>query len=370
MSDSAFVIAGAGVVGLAVARALGRAGRDVIVVEKADRIGTGISARNSEVIHAGLYYPPGSLKARFCLEGRQRLYAYCAARGIDHRRLGKLIVAVEPGQEAKLDAIRDNAARCGVDDLVALSRSETLALEPDLRCSSALLSPSTGIVDAQGLMLALQGDAEANGATVVLRTAVERVARNGSGFVVHTRDEGGEVFELEASAFVNAAGLDALTLAGAIEGLPPGSIPPGRLARGNYFTLSGRSPFSRLIYPVPVDGGLGVHLTLDLAGQARFGPDVEWIDAVDHTVDPARGAMFASEIRRYWPGLPHEGLQPAYSGIRPKLSGPGEPNADFVIQGPNDHGAGAVVNLFGIESPGLTSSLAIADHVAALLRDA
>jgi L-2-hydroxyglutarate oxidase LhgO len=369
MSGGTVVVVGAGVVGLAAARALARAGRDVLVVERCDRIGTGISARNSEVIHAGLYYAPGSLKARLCVEGRERLYAYCRDRGIAHRRLGKLVVAVEPAQVARLEAIRDNAERCGVGDLVMLGSTEALALEPALACAAALHSPSTGIVDAQALMLALQGEAEAAGAVVVLRTAVERVAQSADGLCVYTRDAAGEAYALEATALVNAAGLDAPAVAGAIEGFPAACVPAGRLARGCYFTLSGRSPFSRLVYPVPVDGGLGVHLTLDLAGQARFGPDVEWIDAVDYTVDPARGVPFEAEIRRYWPGLPQGALQPAYAGIRPKLSGPGEPAADFLIQGPADHGANGIVNLFGIESPGLTSSLAIAAYVVDLLNE-
>ena len=360
------IVAGAGVVGLAVARSLALAGLDVVVVEKEDRIGTGISARNSEVIHAGLYYPPGSLKARLCVEGRELLYAYCAERGVTHRRLGKLVVAVEPAQTQRLEAIRDNADRSGVTDLRMLTRAQALALEPQLEVATALLSPSTGIIDAAGYMLALQGDAEAAGATFVFRTSIESAAVDSDRVVVSTRDAEGGAFELAARLLVNATGLDAPALASRIDGFPREAVPRQWLARGCYFMLEGRSPFSHLIYPVPVEGGLGIHLTLDLGGQARFGPDVEWIDELDFTVDPAREVSFRDEIRRYWPMLPAGALQPTYAGVRPKLSGPGMPAADFRIQGPPDHGAGPVVNLFGIESPGLTSSLAIAEHVRRL----
>ena len=360
------IVVGAGVVGLAAARSLALAGLEVVVIEKEDRIGTGVSARNSEVIHAGLYYPPGSLKARMCVEGRERLYAYCAERGVTHRRLGKLVVAVEPAQTQRLEAIRDNAERSGVGDLRMLTRAQALALEPQLEVTSALLSPSTGIVDAAGYMLALQGDAEAAGAAFVFRTTVEKASLEADRVTVSTRDADGGTYELSARLLVNAASLDAPGLAARIEGFPAEAVPQQWLARGCYFMLEGRSPFSRLIYPVPVEGGLGVHLTLDLGGQARFGPDVEWIDTVDFTVDPKREASFRDEIRRYWPTLPPGALQPAYAGIRPKLSGPGMPAADFLIQGPADHKAGPVINLFGIESPGLTSSLAIAEEVRRL----
>ncbi|MBZ9748981.1 NAD(P)/FAD-dependent oxidoreductase [Mesorhizobium sp. CO1-1-7] len=361
------VVAGAGVVGLAVARALALSGREVVVIEKADAIGTVTSSRNSEVIHAGLYYAPGSLKARLCVEGRRQLYAYCAEHTVGHRRAGKLIVASEPAQTDGLRAIEANAKRCGVDDLALLTRAEAESLEPALRCAGALLSPSTGIVDSHALMLSLRGDAEAAGASFAFLTCVAGAAIEADGIRIDTRDANGETFAVEASAFVNAAGLDAQAVASRIEGFPRDLIPRQWLARGNYFALPGRSPFSRLIYPVPVEGGLGVHLTLDLAGNARFGPDVEWIDSVDYTVDPSRSAVFYEAIRRYWPDLADGALQPAYAGIRPKLSGPGQPAADFVIQGPADHGVGRIVNLFGIESPGLTASLAIADHVAELL---
>jgi len=367
MHDVDCVVAGAGVVGLAIARALALSGREVLVVEKAAAIGTGTSSRNSEVIHAGLHYAPGSLKARLCVEGRERLYAYCREHGVAHRRTGKLTVAVEPNQLDRLRAIQTNALSCGVGDLELLTRSEAESLEPALTCAAALLSPSTGIVDSQALMLSLRGDAEAAGASFAMLTVVSGASIETDGIRIDTRDADGEGFTLKAGALVNAAGLDAQALAGRIEGFPQDLVPPLWLARGNYFALSGRSPFSRLIYPVPVHGGLGVHLTLDMSGSARFGPDVEWIDSVDYTVDPGRSAAFYDEIRRYWPGLADGVLQPAYAGVRPKLSGPGQPTADFIVQGPADHGAGQIVNLFGIESPGLTSSLAIADHVVELL---
>jgi L-2-hydroxyglutarate oxidase LhgO len=367
MHDVDCVIAGAGVVGLAIARALALSGREVLVVEQAGAIGTVTSSRNSEVVHAGIYYAPGSLKARLCVEGRQRLYAYCAEHTVAHARTGKLIVAVEPGQLDGLRAIQANARSCGVGDLELLTRGEAESLEPALRCAGALLSPSTGIVDSQALMLSLRGDAEAAGASFALLTTVAGAAIEADGIRIETRDAEGETFALQAGAFVNAAGLEAQAVAGRIEGFPQDLVPPLWLARGNYFSLSGRSPFSRLIYPVPVNGGLGVHLTLDLAGSARFGPDVEWIDHVDYTVDPGRAAVFYEAIRHYWPELGDGALQPAYAGVRPKLSGPDQPAADFVIQGPADHGAGRIVNLFGIESPGLTASLAIADHVCELL---
>jgi L-2-hydroxyglutarate oxidase LhgO len=367
MHDVDCVVAGAGVVGLAIARALARSGCEVLVVEKANAIGTGTSSRNSEVIHAGLHYAPGSLKARFCVEGRERLYAYCRERGIAHQRSGKLIVAAEPDQLDRLQAIEANARTCGVDDLVFLTRHEAGSLEPALTCAGALLSPSTGIVDSQALMLSLRGEAEAAGASFALLTTVAGAAIEADGIRVDTLDADGERFTLKAGALVNAAGLDAQALAVRIDGFPQELVPPLWLARGNYFALSGRSPFTRLIYPVPVHGGLGVHLTLDLSGSARFGPDVEWIDDVDYTVHASRSDAFYDEIRRYWPGLADGALQPAYAGIRPKLSGPGQPAADFIVQGPADHGVGPIVNLFGIESPGLTASLAIADHVVELL---
>jgi L-2-hydroxyglutarate oxidase LhgO len=361
------LVIGAGVVGLAIARELALAGREVLIVESESNFGLGISSRNSEVIHAGLYYPPASLKARACVEGRGLLYRYCAERQIAHRNTGKLIVATDIAQLAKLDAIAANAAACGVTDLLRLDARQARALEPALRCEAALLSPSTGIVDARGLMTALLADAEAAGASLALNTAVVAGTLGAGAHRIATRGRDGADFEFAAKTVVNAAGLGAVSVAQALAGLPRDRLPRQRLARGCYFALAGKSPFSRLVYPVPVDGGLGVHLTLDLAGQARFGPDVDWIDAVDYSVNPARGDAFYAEIRRYWPELADGALLAAYAGIRPKISGPGEPAADFRIDGPADHGVPGLVNLFGIESPGLTASLAIARAVADLL---
>lgn len=358
------IVVGAGVEGLAIARALARRGIEVLILERAPAIGTETSSRNSGVIHAGLYYPPGSLKARLCVQGREMLYAFAAGQGVPHRRCGKLIVATSPGQRDALAAIRDRAAACGVTDLRPLARDEARALEPALACTAALLSPSTGIIDSHALMQALLGQAQAAGADLALNTAFAAARAEQGGFVVETEDAGGERFTIGARRLVNAAGLWASEVAGRIEGLAARHIPPTRLARGNYFALPGRSPFSRLIYPLPEPGGLGVHLTLDLGGAMRFGPDVDWVDAVDYRVNDARRAHFEAEIRRYWPGLPPDALVPAYAGIRPKLSGPGEPAADFRIDGPERHGLPGLVNLFGIESPGLTACLAIAELAA------
>lgn len=366
------VVVGAGVVGLAIARRLAQAGREVIVLEAADAIGTGTSSRNSEVIHAGIYYPTGSLRARLCVAGRDLLYRYCAEHGVAHRRLGKLIIATEDSQLPRLDAIRAQAAANGVTDLYAIDAATARAWEPNLRTVGALVSPSTGIIDSHGLMLALLGDAEESGAMLALRSPLEQSHRDAAGFVLEVG--GADPMRLGCATLVNAAGLGAWAVAAGLEGFPPAQVPPRVLAKGNYYALGqGRSPFSRLVYPVPVDGGLGVHLTLDLAGQARFGPDVEWLadadaDAViDYAVDPARAETFTDSVRAYWPGLPDGALVPAYSGVRPKLSGPGQPQRDFLLQGPESHGIPGLVNLFGIESPGLTSCLAIADAVAALL---
>jgi L-2-hydroxyglutarate oxidase LhgO len=359
------IVVGAGVVGLAVARALAIAGREVILIDAERHIGSGVSSRNSEVIHAGLYYAPGSLKARLCVEGKHKLYEYCAARGVPYRRCGKLIVASEPGQEARLDEFVALAAAAGVDDLQLLSGAEARRLEPALRCSAALLSPSTGIVDSHAFMLALQGEAEAHGALSALGTTLTRVEPGDSGLRLFL--DGASAPALEAGLLVNCAGLAAQALAGRIAGFPAAAIPPLHLAKGSYFALAGRAPFDRLIYPLPQIGGLGVHLTLDMAGQARFGPDVEWVDRLDYDVDPHRADVFYAAIRSYWPALPDGALSPAYAGIRPKLSGPGEPAADFRIQTADDHGVAGVINLFGIESPGLTASLAIADRVVELV---
>ncbi len=364
------VVVGAGVVGLAVARRLARAGREVIVLEAADAIGTGTSSRNSEVIHAGIYYPTGSLRARLCVPGRDALYDYCAAHGVEHRRIGKLIVATEEDQLPKLAAIRVQAAANGVTDLEEIDAATARAWEPNLRTVGALLSPSTGIVDSHGLMLALLGDAEEAGAMLALLSPLVRSHRSTDGFELEVG--GAEPMRIACSTLVNAAGLGAWAVARGLEGLDADHVPPRVLAKGNYYALAaGRSPFSRLVYPVPVEGGLGVHLTLDLAGQARFGPDVEWLgdrtEPVDYAVDPVRADSFYGAVRAYWPDLPDGALVPAYSGVRPKLSGPGQPQADFLIQGPDAHGIDGLVNLFGIESPGLTSCLAIADRVGSEL---
>jgi L-2-hydroxyglutarate oxidase LhgO len=366
------LVIGAGVVGLAVARALARAGHEVVIAEREGLIGAGVSSRNSEVVHAGLYYPPGSLKARLCVRGRQLLHEFCAARGVALQRCGKLIVATRAQDEAQLEAIRERARTCGVDDLRPLTGDEARALEPELQCSAALLSPSSGIVDSHGLMSALLGDAQNAGASLALASRFDGADHAGGVWQVRTCSEG-VPFEFEARWLVNAAGLDAQAVAAALRGFPVPAIPRRHIAKGHYFALGGRAPFARLIYPTPVDGGLGVHLTLDLGGQARFGPDVQWLDsdaegaALDYAVDPARAGAFYAEVRRYWPRLPDGALLPAYSGIRPKISGPGAPAADFRIDGPAAHGVSGVVQLFGIESPGLTASMAIAEQVAAIV---
>jgi L-2-hydroxyglutarate oxidase LhgO len=361
------VVIGAGVVGLAVARAFALQGREVWVLEAQDSIGSGISARNSEVVHAGIYYPQASLKARLCVQGRQMLYAYCEARRVAHRRCGKLLVATSPAQMADLFKVQAGARANGVDDLQLLSAAQALALEPALQCHGALLSPSTGIVDSHGLMLALQGDLENAGSQVVLHTAVDRAALSHTGRHQVWTQEG---TCLAARAVVNAAGLSAPALARRFEGLAAHHVPREFFAKGSYFSLAGKAPFQRLVYPLPEPGGLGVHLTLDLAGQAKFGPDVQWVqDASDYQMDPERGAAFYAEVRKYWPALPDGALQAAYAGIRPKISGPGQAAADFCVQGPQTHGVPGLVNLFGIESPGLTSALALAELVSALLKE-
>jgi L-2-hydroxyglutarate oxidase LhgO len=361
------VVIGAGIVGVAVARALARAGRDVVVLEAAAAAGTETSARNSEVIHAGLYYPAGSLKARLCVEGRRALYAYCAARGVAHRRLGKLVVAVTDEEIPTLEGYARAGAANGVEDLRLLDGAEARALEPDveLRVVRALLSPSTGIVDSHGLLRALAADARAAGADFAFRAPVTGGAVTADG--VELRVGGPAPARVRAAVVVNAAGLWAQTVATSLEGLPPSTIPPLHRAKGHYFVLAGPAPFRRLVYPLAGGGGLGVHVTLDLAGQARFGPDVAWVDAVDYAFDESRAPAFYAAIRRYWPALPDGALRPGTTGVRPKLSAAGEPTRDFVIAGPETHGAGGLVNLFGIESPGLTSCLAIADEVVARL---
>jgi L-2-hydroxyglutarate oxidase LhgO len=356
------LVIGAGVVGLAVARALARRGREVIIVEAESAIGTGTSSRNSEVIHAGIYYPTGLLKTRLCVEGKAMLYAFCQDHGVPHRRCGKLIVAADEAETGKLKALEAQARANGVEDLVWLTGREARALEPALKAERALLSPSTGIVDSHALMLALRGDAEAHGAMVALATPVVSGWAEGGGVTIETG--GAEPMRLRAALVVNAAGLGAQAVARAIEDVPSETIPALHLAKGNYFSLSGRAPFSRLVYPMPAAGGLGVHLTLDLAGQARFGPDVEWVETIGYDVDPRRADSFYAAIRTYWPGLPDGALQPAYAGIRPKIARPGGSSTDFVIATAADHGVSGLVSLFGVESPGLTASLAIAERIA------
>jgi L-2-hydroxyglutarate oxidase LhgO len=362
------IVVGAGVVGLAVARALAIQGLEVMILESESAIGTGTSSRNSEVIHAGIYYAAGSLKARLCVQGKEMLYAYCEARGVGHKRCGKLIVATSPDQVEQLDTIAAKARTNGVNDLVQLSREQAQAIEPALRCEAALHSPSTGIVDSHALMLSYWGDLEHAGGMLALNSRVKAV-RLGHGPSRHPHvivmEDG---MELGCRYLVNSAGLTAPFLTRSMSGLAAQFQPHAFYAKGNYFTLAGRSPFSRLIYPVPEAAGLGVHLTLDLGGQAKFGPDVQWVDAPDDLlVDTQRGDAFYAEVRKYWPDLPDGALHAGYAGIRPKISGPNESAADFSIQGPETHGVAGLVNLHGIESPGLTSSLAIAEVTQHLL---
>ena len=365
------LVIGGGVVGLAVAAELARGGRETVLVEAEAGIGQGVSSRNSEVIHAGIYYAPGSAKARLCVRGKALLYAFCASHGVPHRRCGKLIVATESGQQAALNAIAERAAAAGVP-LEPWSAERVHAVEPALRCSAALWSASTGIVDSHALMLALQGELERHGGAVALRTSVlgAHFSPTAAALLRLATAEGS--YELSADCVVNAAGLKACAVARSCEGLAPEHVPREHFAKGNYFALSGRSPFSRLVYPVPVDAWLGVHVTLDLAGQARFGPDLEWLDIesadqIDYAVDAARAAAFEASIRQYWPALPENALIPAYSGVRPRIHGRGEVAPDFRIDTPARHGVAGLVNLFGIESPGLTAALAIAQEVAAAL---
>jgi L-2-hydroxyglutarate oxidase LhgO len=358
------VVIGAGVVGLAVARALAQRGHEVLVLEAADRFGTGISSRSSEVIHAGIYYTPGSLKARLCTAGRERLYEYCPRVGVAHQRCGKLIVATTDEQVAQLSAIQQTAARNQVE-LQWLSAEQARALEPELICHAALLSPLTGIIDSHGLMLALLGEAEQHGATVAYGTAVARLWPQSNALLLAVNQETQP--SLRARAVINCAGLHAAQLARSVADLAAHHIPRVYLARGHYFSLAGRAPFRHLVYPIPIPGGLGVHLTLDITGRARFGPDVEWIDEINYQVCSARATSFYESVRRFWPSLADDQLVPAYAGIRPNLSGPGAKAADFIVQGPTVHGIAGLINLFGIDSPGLTASLPLADHVAELL---
>jgi L-2-hydroxyglutarate oxidase LhgO len=365
------LVIGAGAVGLAVGRALAQAGHETIVAEALTAIGQGVSSRNSEVIHAGLYYAPGSLKARLCVRGKELLYALAASHGVPHRNCGKFVVA---NSKAEAQALKGLAARADANGVPVewLDAAQAKAMEPALQCVAALSSPTTGIVDSHSFMLALQGDLETAGGMVALGSPVESAVpgRGNASHVVRLRDG----TEIETPILVNSASLHACALARRFEGLDPSTIPHEHFAKGNYYTLAGKAPFTRLIYPAPADAWLGVHLTLDLGGQAKFGPDLEWLDvrdpdAIDYAVDPKRADGFYAEVRRYWPALPDGALQPSYSGVRPKIYGPGESAPDFRIDGPQVHGVRGLVNLFGIESPGLTSALAIGEHVAALLRE-
>lgn len=357
------LIIGAGALGLACAARLGKA--DTLILEAEGLIGSHTSSRNSEVIHAGLYYPPGSLKAELCLEGRERLYAWCSQHDVAHRRIGKLLVAVQESEIDKLEALASNAEASGVSDLQPISQPQLHDLEPALRGARALLSPSTGIIDSHAYLQSLLAVAESRGAQLVLHSGVEHLQRDGDAWIA-SGHSAGEPFTLRAQRVINAGGPFAQCLASTIEDLP---VPPLHLCQGRYFSYSGRSPFSRLIYPMPEanTAGLGIHATLDLAGQLRFGPDVRWLDALDYQVDESLRTLFASAIARYFPAIDASRLQPGYAGVRAKLSGPGEPAADFLIQTPADHRLPGLVNLFGIESPGLTASLAIAERVAGAL---
>ena len=352
------LIIGAGVVGLACARTLARNGHSVIVAERESGIGSGVSSRNSEVIHAGLYYPTGSLRARHCVAGRKLLYEYCDDHGVAAKRCGKLVVATTESEIPKIEAIYEQGRRNGVDGLSMIDGADARGLEPNIACVAALLSEKTGIVDSHALMLALQGDIEDASGNIALNAEITRLTHTALGWDVEYG--GADSGQMSVDAVVNAAGLGAQGIAGVTEGYPADRIPRLVYAKGNYFGCLGKPAFTRLIYPAPVDGGLGTHLTLDLAGRMRFGPDVEWVDTLDYEVDPARADSFYASIRRYWPGLPDEALVPDYAGIRPKLTGPGDKPADFVIEGPEEHGLPRLVSLFGIESPGLTSALSIA----------
>ena len=359
------IVVGAGVIGLAIARRLAMNGLQTLILEKNHRFGEETSSRNSEVIHAGLYYPNDSLKARLCVRGRQLLYQYCDQRASPYKRCGTLVVASASDRLRGLEDIAQNAAGNGVHDLRLLDAAEVRSMEPGLRCSMALLSPSTGIIDSHSLMLSLLADAEAASAMLVCRCDVTRIVPTSGGLDVFTNGASGPA--VRTSWLINAAGLHAATLAARVEGFPESHIPEIRYAKGNYFSLLVRAPFSRLVYPMPQEGGLGVHMTLDLCGRARFGPDVEWVDNIDYKVDPARAGLFCEQIARYWPAVTTNLLSPDYSGIRPKALGPGGLSGDFMIEGPSSHGVAGIVNLFGIESPGLTACLAMGDHVAEMV---
>jgi L-2-hydroxyglutarate oxidase LhgO len=360
------IVVGAGVVGLAVARALALAGDEVIVVERHPRIGEETSSRNSGVIHSGIYYPKDSLKARLCVRGRELLYGYVRRRGIAHLKCGKLIVA-QAAQLPALEALRARAIANGVDDLELLTGDRVRTLEPEVRCAAGLLSPSTGIVDVHEYMNALLADIESAGGQVVTRTRLVRASATGSGLTAHL-DCDGEPLVMSCSTLVNSAGLEAVSLLERLDGYPAARLRAAHFAKGNYFVCHGRKPFKHLVYPMPNEAGLGVHATLDLDGTTRFGPDVEWVEQLDYQVDAKRGESFYAAIREYWPTLPDGALQPGYAGIRPKLVGADAKAADFVVESAEDHGVAGLINLLGIESPGLTSSLALAELVTALAR--
>ncbi len=359
------IVIGAGVVGLAVARELAMRGREVIVLEAESAVGTGTSSRNSGVIHAGIPYAIGSLKARLCIRGKELLYRYCPEHGVGHRRLGKLIVAVEESEVENLRALKERAAANGMHELEFLDKAEALAMEPALRCVAALHSPTTGIIDVHDLMLAFQGDAEANGAAIAFNSPVAggRACANG----IELKVGGASPVTIHCKALINSAGLEAQSVASRIEGIPLKTIPERFLAKGSYFVLAGPPPFARLIYPVPATHGLGIHFLLDMGGRTHFGPDVEWVDEIDYDVNEGRVEDFYAAVRRFWPGLENGELKPGYAGIRPKIARAGSSDADFVIQGPDVHGIPGLVNLYGIESPGLTAAMAIAENVAEIV---
>jgi L-2-hydroxyglutarate oxidase LhgO len=357
------VIIGAGVVGLAAARTFAKAGREVLIVEREPAIGLHTSSRNSEVVHAGIYYEPGSLKARLCLEGKSLLYDYCARTGVGFKKTGKLIVAQSPAEVGKLKALQQNASACGVHDLVWLDGPEAMRLEPELRCVAALLSPSTGTVDSGQLMLTLQGDAEATGAMIAFQSEVTAGEISEDGVLLSIKSMDGSNSEILARLVINSAGHGAHALAGAIKGYDRSMLPPQYFAKGSYCSVSGRSPFAHHIYPIPVAGGLGTHVTNDMGGSAKLGPDVTWIPKLNYDVDQHIADKFKTACEGFWPGIRDREVTPAYCGVRPKISGPGEPNADFRIQPVAENGTTVMINLFGIESPGLTSSLAIAEYL-------
>jgi L-2-hydroxyglutarate oxidase LhgO len=358
------VVAGAGAIGLAIARELAQAGREVIVLEAGDAFGHGVSSRSSEVIHAGMYYTPGTLRAKLCVEGKWLLYEFMEKHNVAHKRCGKLIAATSEEEILILEGIMERAPVNGVDDLTLLDARQAVGLEPELFCHAAILSPSTGMMDSHGIMVALLGEAENAGATLVLKTPVTGGVVGGKQLQINVGGE--EPMTIGCNLFINSTSLNAPAVAASLEGLAAEQVPTAYYGKGSYFSMSGKAPFSRLIYPCPMVGGLGVHLTVDVGGQARFGPDVEWVDAPDYQVDPARAEDFYACVRRYWPGLPDGALQPAYAGVRPKIVGPGSPTQDFRIDGPEQHGVPGLVNLFGMESPGLTSCMAIGRHVREL----